>query len=68
MTLAKGKPAWHGYFLDGYLLDWCDSGKCCTSMEQKVIGKKVVGATPLFSRSFTLTPKYRTVLVLGAGI
>jgi len=30
----------------------------CTSMEQKVIGKKVVGATPLFFRSFTLTPNY----------
>ena len=29
-----------------------------TSMEQKVVGKKVVGATPLFFRSLTLTPKY----------
>jgi len=29
-----------------------------TSLEQKVIGKTVVGATPLFFRSLTLTPKY----------
>ena len=48
----------HLHYYKYYLLDWCDSGKCCTSMEQKVIGKKVVGATPLFFRSLTLTPKY----------
>jgi len=41
-------------------------GYFCTSLEQKVIGKKVVGATPLFFLSLTLTPRYlySTYLVL----